>query len=72
MLAASSSLFWLSGRQKTPEQREILRRERINSAGPDHGRNLLTGRNSIPTDHSVQMPSTPMGWPACSMSARRT
>ena len=33
MIAAASSLVWLDGRKKTPEQREILRRQRISAQG---------------------------------------
>jgi hypothetical protein len=31
--AAASSLLWLGGHKKTPEQREALRRQRINGEG---------------------------------------
>ncbi len=33
VIAAASSSCWLSGRKKTPEQRETLRRQRINAQG---------------------------------------
>lgn len=32
-IATASSLVWLSGRKKTPEQLEALRRQRINALG---------------------------------------
>jgi hypothetical protein len=32
-IAAASSLVWINGRKKTPEQREALRRQRINAQG---------------------------------------
>jgi hypothetical protein len=55
-IAASSSLFLLSGRQQTPEQREILRRERINLRGRiTDGTVLDVQEFDSDADHSVQM-----------------
>jgi len=33
MIAVASSLVWLGGRKKTPEQREALRRQRLSAHG---------------------------------------
>ncbi len=33
VLAAASTVMWLGGRKKTPEQHEILRRQRISTQG---------------------------------------
>ena len=55
-IAATSSLFLLSGRKKTPEQREILRRQRINAQGRiTDGTVLDVQEFDSDTDHSVQM-----------------
>ena len=56
LIVASTSLFWLGGRKSTPEQREILRRRRINAQGRiTDGTVLDVQEFDSDTDHSVQM-----------------
>jgi hypothetical protein len=56
VIATASSLVWLKGRKKTPEQREILRRQRINTQGRiTDGTVLDVQEFDSDTDHSAQM-----------------
>jgi hypothetical protein len=55
-IAASTSLFLVGGRKKTPEQRETLRRQRINAVGRITDGNVLDVQEfDSDTDHSRQM-----------------
>jgi hypothetical protein len=55
-IAAASSLVWFGGRKKTPEQRETVRRQRINAQGRiTDGTVLDVQEFDSDTDHSVQM-----------------
>jgi hypothetical protein len=54
--AVASSVLWLGGRKKTPEQRETLRRQRINAQGRiTDGTVLDVQEFDSDTDHSLQM-----------------
>ncbi len=56
MIAAASSFLWLGRHQKTPEQRETLRRQRISAEGRiTDGTVLDVQEYDIDTDHTVQM-----------------
>jgi len=56
VIAAASTMLWLGGHKKTPEQRETLRRQRINSLGRiTDGTVLDVQEFDSDTDHSVQM-----------------
>ncbi len=55
-IAATTTTLWLRGRRKTPEQRETLRRQRINAQGRiTDGTVLDVQEFDSDTDHSVQM-----------------
>lgn len=55
-IAAASSLVWLGGRKKTPEQRETLRRERISAEGRITDGTVLDVQDLDPnTDRFVQL-----------------
>jgi hypothetical protein len=55
-IAASTSLLLVGGRKKTPEQRETLRRQRINALGRITDGNVLDVQEfDSDTDHSRQM-----------------
>lgn len=55
-IAAASSLMLFSGRKKTPEQRETLRRQRINEQGRiTDGTVLDVQEFDSDTDHSQQL-----------------
>jgi hypothetical protein len=56
VIAAASSMLWLGGRKKTPEQRETLRRQRINAQGRiTDGTVLDVQAFDSDTEHFVQM-----------------
>lgn len=56
VIAMAGSVFWLGGRKKTPEQRETLRRQRINAQGHmTDGTVLDVLEFDADTDHSRQM-----------------
>jgi hypothetical protein len=54
--AAASSLLWIGRRKKTPEQRETLRRQRINAQGRiTDGTVVDVQEIDSGTDHSVRL-----------------
>jgi hypothetical protein len=56
VVTAASTMLLLGGRKKTPEQREALRRHRINAQGRiTDGTVLDVQEFDSDTDHSVQM-----------------
>jgi hypothetical protein len=56
VIATATSFVWFSGRKKTPEQREAMRRERINSQGRITDGTLLDVQElDSGTDHAVQL-----------------
>jgi hypothetical protein len=56
VIAAASTMLWLGGHKKTAEQRETLRRQRINASGRiTDGTVLDVQEYDSDTDHSVQM-----------------
>jgi hypothetical protein len=56
VIAAASSLLWLGGRKKTPEELETLRRKRINALGHITDGTVLEVKEFDPdTDHPVQL-----------------
>jgi hypothetical protein len=56
VIAAASSMLWLGGKKKTPEQREALRRQRISEQGRiTDGTVLDVQEFDSDTDHPVQM-----------------